>query len=287
MAGYRPSAEKNPVAKPETAAIAAPANRSERLPAALRQARILASFQTSGFVSITELAAEFGVSGMTVRRDLAILDSKGLLERTHGGAVPVGVSAGIIDTIEPAFDLRRRENAAQKIAIARAAAQLIGPSESIGLDVGTSIMALAEDIAARRDIRVFTNNLRVALRLAEGSVTVYTLAGQVRSPEFSIIGPQAVEGLAAHFLDRVFIGVAGLDANGFYDYSPEDTEVKRAFIDNAGSVVVLCDASKFGRRALSRVVPLARIDHLVTDSAPPDDLARALAAADVNVIIAG
>ncbi|RUT31467.1 DeoR/GlpR transcriptional regulator [Arsenicitalea aurantiaca] len=262
------------------------ANKPERLPASLRQARILAAFERSGFVSITELAEEFGVSGMTVRRDLTALDKRGLLARTHGGAVPVGVQA-VIDSVEPAFDLRRRENADGKMAIARAAAGLIGPSESIGLDVGTSILALAEDIANRRDLRVFTNNLRVAMRLAEGNVTVYTLGGQVRSPEFSLIGPQAAEALSGHFLDRVFIGVSGFDANGFYDYSPEDTEIKRAFIAHAGSVVVLCDASKFGRRALSRIVPLERVDLVVTDAAPPPDLAAALAAAGIETVIAG
>lgn len=271
---------------PKSELPAPAAARAVRLPASLRQARILAAFEKSGFVSINELAGEFGVSGMTVRRDLAALDKRGLLERTHGGAVAIGATQSFFDTVEPAFDQRRRQNEEKKAAIARAAAQLIGQGDSIGLDVGTSVLALAEAIAARRDIRVFTNNLRVAMRLAEGASTVYTLAGQVRSPEFSIIGPQAVEALASHFLNHVFIGVSGLDAAGLYDYSPEDTEVKRAFIEHAGHVVVLCDASKFGRRALSRIAALDRIDCLVTDAAPPADLAAALSASGVRVIVA-
>lgn len=258
----------------------------EKLPASLRQARILAIFDRKGFASIAELAEEFGVSTMTVRRDLTVMDQRGLLERTHGGAVAVGTAQGVTDSVEPEFDLRRRDNEDQKNWIARTAAALVGPSESIGLDVGTSVLALAEVLAARRDIRVLTNNLRVAMRLAEGNGTVYTVAGQIRSPEFSVFGPQAVAAIKSHFLDRVFVGVSGLDADGFYDYSPEDTEVKRAFMENAGQVVVLCDASKFGRRALSRIAPLERCDVIVTDNAPDDQLAQAIAAAGARLIVA-
>lgn len=261
-------------------------NKAESLPASVRRARILAAFENSGFLSINELAQQFGVSGMTVRRDLTALDKRGLLERTHGGAVPVGVKRAVFDSEEPAFDHRRHKNARQKMVIARAAAAMIGPNESVGLDVGTTVLALAEAIEHRRDIRVLTSNLRAAMRLAEANVRVYTLAGQVRAPEFSVIGPQAVDVLASYYLDRVFIGISGLDADGLYDYSPEDTEVKRAFIANAESVVVLCDVSKFDRRALSRIASFDRVDHVVTDSAPPAEYADTLARAGISLIVA-
>ncbi|HWU19074.1 MAG TPA: DeoR/GlpR family DNA-binding transcription regulator [Devosia sp.] len=262
-------------------------NRSERIPAALRQARIMASFERNGFVSIAGLSEELGVSGMTVRRDLDLLDKRGVLARTHGGAVAPGPNSSTsFDEDEPAFDQRMRRQTQQKSSIAAAAAKLVGPNESLGLDVGTSILALATELAPRRDLRVFTNNLRVGMQMANGNGAVYILGGQIRVPEFSVIGPQALENLKSHFLDRVFIGVSGLDANGLYDYSPEDTEVKRAFVANAGSVVVLCDSSKFGRRALSRVVPLDKVHILVTDAAPPPEIAEALANTNTQVIVA-
>jgi DeoR family glycerol-3-phosphate regulon repressor len=262
-------------------------NRSERIPAALRQARIMASFERNGFVSIAGLSEELGVSGMTVRRDLDLLDKRGVLARTHGGAVAPGPHAPTsFDEDEPAFDQRMRRQTQQKSSIAAAAAKLVGPNESLGLDVGTSILELASELAPRRDLRVFTNNLRVGMQMANGNGSVYILGGQIRVPEFSVIGPQAIENLKSHFLDRVFIGVSGLDANGLYDYSPEDTEVKRAFIGNAGSVVVLCDSSKFGRRALSRIVPLDKVHILVTDAPPPPDIAEALANTNTPVIVA-
>lgn len=256
-----------------------------KLPAALRHARIMSSFERDGFVSITSLADELGVSGMTVRRDLDLLGKRGLLERTHGGAVAAGQM--VFDEDEPAFEQRMRRNAEEKLSIAQAAAKLVAPGESVGLDVGTSILALASELAPRRDLRVFTNNLRVGMQMAEGNSSVYILGGQVRVPEFSVIGPQAIEGLKSHFLDRVFIGVSGIDANGLYDYSPEDTEVKRAFVESGDCVIVLCDSSKFGRRALSRVVPLDKVTILITDAEPPAELAQALAEANVQIIIAG
>jgi DeoR family glycerol-3-phosphate regulon repressor len=261
--------------------------RTERVPAALRHARIIASFENNDFVSIASLAGELGVSGMTVRRDLDLLGKRGLLERTHGGAVAASpLAAPTFDEDEPPFEQRMRRQAVEKSSIAAAAATLVAPGESVGLDVGTSILALASALAPRRDLRVFTNNLRVSMLMAEGKSTVYILGGQVRVPEYSVIGPQAIEGLKSHFLDKVFIGVSGVDANGFYDYYPEDTEVKRAFIASAGSVIVLCDSSKFGRRALSRIVPLEKVNILVTDAMLPPDLAAALNERGVRIIVA-
>jgi DeoR family glycerol-3-phosphate regulon repressor len=261
--------------------------RTDRVPAVLRQTHIIASFEKNGFVSITSLADELGVSGMTVRRDLDLLGKRGLLERTHGGAVAAGPLATLaFDEDEPPFEQRMRRQAVQKSSIAEAAAKLVASGESVGLDVGTSILALAGALASRRDLRVFTNNLRVSMLMADGKSNVYILGGQVRWPEYSVIGPQAVEALKSHFLDKVFIGVSGLDPSGFYDYSPEDTEVKRAFIANAGSVIVLCDSSKFGRRALSRIVPLEKVNILVTDAPPPADLAVALGERGVRIIVA-
>lgn len=262
-------------------------DKAGRMPAALRHARIIASFEKNGFVSITSLADELNVSGMTIRRDLDVLGKRGLLERTHGGAVAVGPLSGLsFDAEEPAFEQRIRLRALEKSAIAEAAARLVGSGESVGLDVGTSILALANVLAPRRDLRVFTNNLRVGMQMAEGNSTVYILGGQVRVPEFSVIGPQAIAALESHFLDKVFIGVSGLDAHGLYDYSPEDTEVKRAFMASADHVVVLCDSSKFNRRALSRIAPLDGVGTLITETAPQGELAAALDAAGVKVIIA-
>lgn len=246
----------------------------------------MASIERSGFVSISGLAEELGVSGMTIRRDVSLLEVGGTLERTHGGAIADSHMTHLsFDEVEPAFEQRMRQFAAEKLAIARTAAALVERGESIGLDVGTSVLTLAGELSGRRDLRIFTNNLRAAMQMAQSGSEVYVLGGRVRDIECSVIGSRAVDELMSRFLDRVFIGISGFDANGFYDYSLEDSDVKRAFMTNAGAVVVLCDSSKFNRRALARIAPLGEVDVLVTDAPPPPELAAALDRNGVRVVV--
>lgn len=259
----------------------------ERLPAAVRQARISKAFDSKGYVGVSSLADELGVSTMTIRRDISVLEERGVLKRTHGGAVSAEMlDAGEMHVPEPPFSERVESHAAEKRAIAAAAAAMVQPGEAIALDVGTSTLLLAQALSRRSDLRVMTNNLSAASAMAPSGSPVYLLGGQVRWPELSIIGAEAVAGAESRYTDRAFLGISGLDASGCYDYSPEDTLVKRAYIANTGSVVLLCDSSKFGSRAMVKVVDLPAVDAVVTDAAPPEDIASALRAADIDVIVA-
>lgn len=257
-----------------------------RPPAAVRQARILSTFEREGYISIGDLAEELGVSGMTIRRDIGLLEERGVALRTHGGAVRLDLlERAAAEVPEPAFEARMRERFDEKSLIADMAAAMIRPGEAIGLDVGTSTLELARRLAERKDLRLITNSLRAATLLAEGGSAVYLPGGRVRMPEMSVIGPQAVEGIGKYYMDRAFIGVSGLDTAGFSDYSPEDSEVKHALMACARQVVVLCDSSKFGRRAMSRVADFRTVHVLVTDAPPPDDIAAALAQAGTQVAL--
>lgn len=256
---------------------------SGRIPAVMRRTQILDIITRDGFVSVSGISESLGVSEMTVRRDLETLQEQGLVDRTFGGAV----RRPVYETEEPAFERRRRVNSDAKGTIARAAASLILPRETIGVDVGTTALALAGELAERPDIRIFTNNLRAAMQISAHGGQVYLPGGQVRQAEMSIVGALAVAQLRTYFLDRVFIGVSGLTESGFYDYSIEDTEVKRIFIEQAEQVVILCDATKFDKRALARVAAIEEVDVLITDAAPPPHLASALELANVKTIITG
>jgi DeoR family glycerol-3-phosphate regulon repressor len=258
---------------------------ARRMPAGARHARILELVDRDGFVSVAEIAGNFAVSDMTVRRDLWTLEEKGLLARTHGGAVGIG-RREVFDAAEPAFSSRRRQNAAAKTAIARAAARLIGVRESIGVDVGTSTLALAEEIAGRLDITVFTGNLYAAAVLGRRGCPVHVLGGLVRGPELSVVGSNPIRQLRQFCIGKLFLGVSGLIAEGLFDYSPEDTEIKRVFIEQADQVIVLCDSSKFDHRSVAKVCELAAVATLVTDARPPAHLAAALARAKVETIVA-
>ena len=253
-----------------------------RIPAAARRNQILRIVQREGFVSVAGISETLGVSEMTVRRDLEALEGEARIERTFGGAL----RREAYDAHEPAFDRRRRINAEAKTAIASRAAELIGPGETLGIDVGTTALALAEQIAQRTDLTVFTNNLRAATLLGTGGCPVYVPGGRVRDAELSVVGASAIAYLSDYVLDRVFIGISGLSENGAFDYSIEDTEVKRVLIGQAETVVVLCDGGKFERRSLARIAGLEEIDIVVSDRAPPPRLAAALSDAGVRLITA-
>lgn len=258
---------------------------SRRIPAGARHARILEVIHRTGFVSVTEFAESLAVSDMTIRRDLWMLEEKGMLVRTHGGAVGAG-RREVFDADEPAFPSRRRRNALAKAAIARAAAQLIDSRDSVGLDVGTTTLALAEEIARRIEVTVFTNNLHAAAALGRTDCPVHVPGGVVRGPEFSIVGSTAVEQLSHYYLTKAFLGVSGVIEDGFFDYSPEDTDMKHTFIAQAEQVFVLCDSSKFGHRSLIKVCDLRQVTALITDAPPPQHLAEALERVGTRIVVA-
>ncbi|MDF0595319.1 DeoR/GlpR family DNA-binding transcription regulator [Psychromarinibacter halotolerans] len=256
-----------------------------RMPAPVRQSLIMAAFERDSFISIGDLAEELGVSGMTIRRDISQLEERGGLKRTHGGAVRAELLDPAPDLSEPAFDARLREHSDKKSTIAALAVDMVRPGEAIGIDVGTSTLELARRLTEVEGLRVITNSVRAASHLAEAGCAVYLPGGRVRAPELSVIGPQAVEGIGNYYMNRAFIGVSGADSSGFSDYSPEDSEVKHTLMARAEQVIVLCDSSKFGKRAMSRVSDFSAVHVLVTDAPPPADIAEALARAGTRVVI--
>jgi DeoR/GlpR family transcriptional regulator of sugar metabolism len=254
-----------------------------RAAAILRQRAVLTLLRTEGFVSVEAIASRFGISRMTARRDLRQLVLSGAARRTHGGAVPAEPAPGL----EPSFTARHAENREAKRAIARAAAALVRPGESIGIDVGSTTLEFARALLGYRKLNVFTNSLRVAMLLADSKISTYLPGGQVRGEEMSVVGSLAVAQLQNFRMNAVFLGVSGLTPDGAFDFSLEDTEIKRVYLRCGARAVVLADASKFDRLSAVRIEGLERITTLVTDRPPSGALGAALAAAHVDVIVAG
>ena len=163
----------------------------------------------------------------------------------------------------------------------------MAPGATIGIDTGSTTRCLAEHLLRVAGLRIFSSNLHTAALLAGGASPVYALGGLIRPRELSVYGPVASTQLRSLWLDTVFVGLSGLTEQGLFDYSLEDSEIKRVFIERAEQVVALCDASKFGRRSLTFVAELARLHVLVTDSMPDEPLAETLGRAGVRIVVAG
>jgi DeoR/GlpR family transcriptional regulator of sugar metabolism len=258
-----------------------------RLPLELRQAHLLQQLRKTGFVSVAEAAAALAVSEMTIRRDLIDLESEGRLVRTHGGAIaPESNLPRNTNDEEPAFEQRLRQNNPAKEAIASVAASLVSPRQTVALDVGSSTFVLASRLIAFPTIKVFTNSLRIATLLGRERRDVYLPGGEVRGNEMSMCGPTAIAQFGQLWFDIAFIGASGLTEAGFFDYSLEDSELKRVYLRRSSRKVLLCDAAKFDHLSLVQVAPLEAIDMLITNAAPSGALADALAAANVEIRIA-
>jgi len=275
-------------ALPETSTLGAPRDADrQRLLAHDRHARILALLHRTGSITVAAAAAELAVSDMTIRRDLVELEREGRLARIHGGAIEAGSPPpDAMDSEEPSFESRLRQRRDPKAAIAAAAAELVSGRRTIAMDVGTTTYMMAEHLKDLPHTKVFTNSLRIAALLNSGAPEVYVAGGRVRPDEMSTGGPTAIAQFEALWFDVAVIGVSGITVDGLFDYSFDDTDMKRAYLRRSGTKIVLCDSAKFQRMSLVRIAPLSDIDILITDAEPPPKIAAALAAARVELRIA-
>ncbi len=252
-----------------------------------RQTLLVESLSRRGFMSVSDIAEETGVSEITIRRDLTELERSGTVRRTHGGALIVrNGAASIYDIREPTFEARRRRNSDAKIRIARSAAEFARPGHTIALDTGSTTLELTRFLGDVADLRIITNNTRAASLLAETPHPVYLPGGRVRGRELSIFGSSAATFVSSYHYDILFLGLSGISETGLFDYSPEDSEIKRVFIQRSDQVVALCDSSKFNRQAMVRIAGLNEIHVLIVDTAPPDALRRAIETAGTRIVIA-
>jgi DeoR/GlpR family transcriptional regulator of sugar metabolism len=246
-----------------------------------RHERILAIVTEAGRVDVDGLCEELGVSPMTVRRDLAMLEAEGAVRRVYRGATKVNSGS-----YEPPFAVRTRAHAAAKRRIAAAVRDLIDDGQTVILDAGTTGVAIAEQLAERY-ITVCTPSLRVAATLVSSSVRLLLTGGILRPGEQSLVGPAAVRMLEDHHFDLYVMTASGIHVDhGFTEWNSEDAAVKRAALRVASNCIAACDASKIGHTAFARICGLEAVGLLVTDAAASDEQRTALAAAGLEVRIA-
>ena len=230
---------------------------------AKRRQEIRRIIEQAGYAEARRLAVELDVDVSTIRRDLDFLAREGLVQRTHGGALPAGVG----EAVDVPYAVKRREKPAEKVAIARHAASLVADGDSLVLDSGSTTYALAEALSARRQLTVATNDLRIAYYLAErGGVRLVVTGGQLIDSVFTLVGPGALASLTDLHVDWTFLGADAVDARaGVTNVNSIEVPLKQAMLNAAARRVLLADSSKFGRRALATVVAVGAFDYIVTD----------------------
>lgn len=235
-----------------------------------RRDRILDLLRRQRAVRISELADDFGVSPMTVRRDIEALEADGVVERVHGGArLPL-----LHEQAEPEPQQKALLQPGEKHAIARAAADLVVPGTAIGIGSGTTTLELARVLAEREDLdglTVVTNAPAVADVLGGVEAVTVILIGGVRTISGALVGPIATSGIRQLNLHTLVIGCHGIDPErGATAPNLLEAEANRAFMAQAATTVVLADATKWGVAGLATFAPFDEIDVLVTDDALAD-----------------
>ena len=247
-----------------------------------RRRQTVELLQNEGRVLVRDLSKRFHTSLITIRKDLELLHHQGLLERTHGGALPVRTGALNDRSLQEKERLFRRE----KIRIAAAAVKMIRPGQVVILDSGTTTSAIARACAHFRSLTIITNATNIAAELAGTAVEVILTGGALRKNSFSLVGPLAEETLRRLSADLLFLAVDGFDVRyGLTTPNLLEARVNRAMAEAARRTVVVCDSSKFGRRSLSLIMPTSAVHETITDRKIPKSQLKALRDSDVEVTL--
>jgi DeoR family transcriptional regulator of aga operon len=238
------------------------------VPAEMRRELMLALVAERNFVRVSDLSEKFGISVVTVRADLEVLDKRRVIRRVRGGAVPAGKRL----RDELSFEESLGASAVEKQLIGRAAASLVQSGESLILDVGSTTTFIARSLIARDDLQdlvVLTNGLNIALELESAipRFSVIVTGGTLRRLQHSLVDPMARYLLRETNADTVFIGCNGVDAQrGVTNINAPEAEIKKRMLASASRRIVVADGSKIGQVELAWVTDVAGIDLLITGS---------------------
>jgi DeoR family transcriptional regulator, fructose operon transcriptional repressor len=250
-----------------------------------RQQAIAELVAQRGRQSVNELADRYGVTTETVRRDLDVLERAALITRVHGGAVRFES----VTALELALSDRAREHTAEKDRIAKLALDYLPTANgTVIVDAGSSTSRLVTMLPGDRPLRVLTNSVPIAARLAGSQhVTLHVLPGRVRSTTQAAVGDDLVAALAALRADVAFMGTNGISlGHGFSTPDPDEAAAKRAMIASAHQVVVLADSTKFGAESTVRFATFDDVDVVITDDGADENDVKALRDAGVEIVLA-
>ncbi|WP_045687441.1 DeoR/GlpR family DNA-binding transcription regulator [Hymenobacter sp. AT01-02] len=232
-------------------------------PSVKRHQLILQQLQEHKHVEVPDLCEALNVSAVTIRKDLKLLEEKGLLFRTHGGAALENpyIKDRPVNEKEQLF-------AEEKAAIGAAAARLVGAQEAIIMASGTSMLALARALPPNQPLTVITSALNVGMELLRHpQIEVMQLGGYLRHSSSSVTGPYAEQVLADISCSKLFLGVDGIDLDfGLTTTNSGEAHLNQAMLRAAQETIVLADSSKFGKRGFGRICGLDQVHRIITDA---------------------
>lgn len=246
-----------------------------------RHKAILDLLRAAGSVDVGTLSLRLGVSAVTIRKDLDLLEEKHLLYRTHGGAIPADP---YIATRKVSEKEKLRPEA--KCRIGMAAVELLSPQDALVIASGTTVQAFARCIPNMK-MTVITSAMNVAMELLDKpDIEIIQLGGVIRHSSASVVSEYAVRMLDNFACSKLFLGVDGIDPEyGLSTTHLQEACLNRAMIASATKTVVLADSSKFGRRGFSRICGLGDIDHVITDSGTPPKMLEAMREQGIKVTV--
>jgi len=244
---------------------------------------ILEKLKKEGKVNILDLVEEMEVSGVTIRKDLKLLEDKKLLFRTRGGGSINNPYAADRPIYEKEFI-----NAEEKKKIARAAIELIGQTDSIMIGSGTTVFEVARALYPNKHLTVITPALKVGLELSSRpNIEVLQLGGLIRPNSSSVAGAHAMKVLEDVSCSMLFLGVDGIDIDfGASISNLAEAALNQKMIESAQTIVVCADSTKFDRRGLGRICSLEQVQYIITDNKVSPNTVKALEDKGIKVILA-
>lgn len=248
-----------------------------------RREKIVGLLRGNGSVQVYPLAKMFGVSAVTIRKDLKFLEQRGVASRAYGGAI----LNEVVPTTENAVNLKQKLNSEKKGSIAKAAAAFVGEGQSLILDSGTTTNQMVPYLRDFEELTVVTNDLLAVTQLSDcANVELIVLGGTLRRKSMFFHGQQAERALKELHVDKLFLGVDGFHMQkGVTTHFEPEATLNRMMCKASTEIIVLTDSSKFGNICLHNIVEPSEISKLITDDGIPQEYYDGLISMGIDVIV--
>ena len=248
-----------------------------------RQKKLITFLSSKDFVTIPEFMTEFHVSVETIRRDLAILEKQGKIEKVYGGAK-------IKDSpfAEPSMEKRMVSRLLQKECIGKKCSEFIDDGDCIFIDSGTTAYFISRYLSKKKNLTIITNSIPVVNELMYADYDIILIGGKIRQSERSVVTYDYLFDFSVLNIQKSFICASGITSHkGVSDYNMQEVVTRKNIIERSEKLFVVADSSKFGRDVTIGVVPISRIDYIITDSGLSKNLAADFKKHKAKLILAG